>query len=127
MQNIYSEADVNTAIAQLEKRQFEEEKLLRHQVYLIGESLTPINIIKSTLNEAAASQDIKNDFMKAVVGITAGYLSKVVLESVTDNPAKKVLGTAIIYGTAEMVLNNPDAIKSVGKTIFNILRTKPTR
>jgi hypothetical protein len=127
MQQIHNEADIEQAIVLLEKKQQEEEAILRHQVVLIGESLMPITIIKNTIKEAAAAHDLKNDFFKAIVGITAGYLTKVVLESTTDNPAKKVVGTAVIYGVAEMVVNNPDIIKSVGKGVFNAFKLNPTR
>jgi hypothetical protein len=127
MQQIHNEADIEQAIVLLEKKQQEEEAILRQQVVLIGESLMPITIIKNTIKEAAAAHDLKNDFFKAIVGITAGYLTKVVLESTTDNPAKKVVGTAVIYGVAEMVVNNPDIIKSVGKGVFNAFKLNPTR
>lgn len=127
MQQIHNEADIEQAIVLLEKKQQEEEAILRQQVVLIGESLMPITIIKNTIKEAAATHDLKNDFFKAIVGITAGYLTKVVLESTTDNPAKKVVGTAVIYGVAEMVVNNPDIIKSVGKGVFNAFKLNPTR
>jgi hypothetical protein len=127
MQQIHNEADIEQAIVLLEKKQQVEEAILRQQVVLIGESLMPITIIKNTIKEAAAAHDLKNDFFKAIVGITAGYLTKVVLESTTDNPAKKVVGTAVIYGVAEMVVNNPDIIKSVGKGVFNAFKLNPTR
>jgi hypothetical protein len=126
MQQIHNEADIEQAIVLLEKKQQEEEAILRHQVVLIGESLMPITIIKNTIKEAAAAHDLKNDFFKAIVGITAGYLTKVVLESTTDNPAKKVVGTAVIYGVAQIAINNPEAVKSAGRVVFNALRTKPS-
>ncbi len=125
MHHIHNEADIKQAILQLEKRQIEEENILKHQVVLIGESLMPITIIKNTFKEAAAAHDLKNDFLKAIVGITAGYLTKVVLESVTDNPAKKVVATAVIFGMAEMVVNNPEKIKLVSKSVFNAFKPNP--
>jgi len=127
MQTIHSETDIDLAVIQLEKNLLEEEEALRHQISFIHKSIKPINILKTTFKEAAASQDLKSDFLKTVVGIAAGYLTKVVLESVTDNPAKKVVGTAIIFGAAEMIVNNPDAIKSAGRMFFNALRTGQQR
>jgi hypothetical protein len=126
MHNIKCEADIILAITELEQKQLEEEQIIRQQIDLIGESIRPINFIKNTLKEAADSQDLKDDLLKTVVGITAGYLTKVVLESVTDNPAKKVAGATIIYGAANILINNPNALKATGKAIFNFLRIKPT-
>jgi hypothetical protein len=126
MQSIHSEADIKLAIIHLEKKQLNEEALLKQQVIMIGESLLPINIIKSTLGEATATPEIKNEFFEKIIGITAGYLTKVVLESTTDNPAKKVVGTAVIYGVAQIAINNPEAVKSAGRVVFNALRTKPS-
>jgi hypothetical protein len=125
MHNIKCEADIILAITELEEKQFEEEQVLRQQLRLIAENIRPINLIKNTLREAADSQDLKNDLLKTVVGITAGFLTKVVLESVTDNPAKKVVGATVIYGAANILVNNPDALKATGRAFFNMLRTKP--
>ena len=125
MQTINSETDLRAAILQLEMKQAEEGKLLKEQFHLAYESIKPLNIIKSTLTEAVTSRDFKDNIVNASVGMTAGYLSKVVFESVTSSPLKKIFGTALMFGIKNVVAKNPGAVKSLGQFIFkHILRKK---
>jgi len=123
MQNIFTETDLRVAILQLEIKQAEEAKLLKAQALKAYESIKPVNLIRNTFMEAAESQDLQDNLINASVGLTAGYISKLLFQGVTNSPVKKFLGTAIMFGIKNVVAQNPEAVKSLGKGFFKIIRS----
>ena len=121
MQKINSADNLRQAILELETKQTGEGKILKQQFQLAYESVKPINLIKSTFKEVTASQDLKDNLLNTTVGITAGYLSKKLFEGVSNNPLKKLLGTALMFGITNAVAKNPDAVKAAAKGIFKII------
>lgn len=118
MQKIDSGATLKANIIALESKQAKEAQLLKERFNMVYESVKPINIIKSTFREAAESQTIKEDITHAVVGLTAGYLSKVLFEGISSSPVKKLLGTALQFGVATLVARNIDTITSTYLLFF---------
>ena len=124
MQKISSTIDLRDAIILLEGKQALEEKTLRPQLHDAYESAKPINFIKNTIKEAAASKELKEDLFAASVGLTAGYISKVLFESVTHSPIRKLLGTALMFGITNVVAKHPETVKSVGRSFFGMISSK---
>jgi hypothetical protein len=54
----------------------------------------------------------------------AGYLSKKAFESLTKSPAKKIIGTAIMFGVKNLVAQHPETVKNVVSGLFNFIRKK---
>lgn len=125
MLNINSATELRDAILQLESKQEDEGKMLKENFQITYESIKPINLIKSTLNEITASQDLKDNLLNTAAGLTAGYLSKKLFVGVSHNPLKKLLGTALMYGITNLVAKHPETIKSVGNGILNLIRSLP--
>jgi hypothetical protein len=124
MQKINSETGLRDAILQLESQRAYEGKMLREQFNQAIEGLKPINLIKSTFKEAIASRDLKDNIINTSVGLTAGYLSKIVFAGVMKTPLTKLLGTALMFGITNVVARNPETVKSLGKGFFNLIRRK---
>lgn len=122
MQTIITETDLRTAILQLESRQAEEGRLLKAQFLVAVESIKPINLIKSAFIEAAESTDLQDSLVNSTIGISAGYLSKVLFQGSTGSPIKKIIGTAIMFGIKNLVAKNPETIKSWGRVFFQIVK-----
>ena len=112
------------SIKQLEIRQAFEKKMLQEQFQLTYESITPINLIKNTLRQVAGSSEIKGEVLNASIGLTAGYFSKMLFERISNNPFKKILGSAILFGITNVVVKNPEVIKSLGRTVFRMIQNK---
>ena len=127
MKEINSEADLRDAIFQLESKWVEQGKMVKDQFHLAIESVRPINLIKSTFREAVASRDLKDNIVNTSVGMTAGYLSKIVFAGVMKTPLTKLLGTALMFGVTKLVARNPETVKSVGKGFFKMIRGKKGR
>lgn len=124
MQKINSETSLREAIIQMENRQAFEGKLLRDDFHLAYESVKPINLIKNTLKEAVHSQDLKDNIINTSLGLTAGYLSRMLFVGASAGPVKKILGAALLFGITNLVAKNPEVIKSVGRGILNLIRSK---
>ena len=124
MQKITTTIDLRDAIVILEGKQASDEKALKAQIHSTYEHMKPINLIKSTFKEIAASQEIKEDLFNTTVGITAGYVSKVLFESVSHSPIRKLLGTVLMFGITNVVAKHPEAVKSVGRSFFRMISSK---
>ncbi len=122
MQKIITETDLRVAILQLESKQTEERILMKEQFLLTVETLKPINLIKSTLMEAAGSGDLQDNMLNSTIGMSAGYISKILFQGASGGPVKKILGTALMFGIKNLVAHNPELVKSIGSGFFNLLR-----
>jgi hypothetical protein len=127
MRKIDSETDLRDAILQLEIQRANEGEVLKEQFYLAVDSMKPINLIKNTFKEAISSRDLKYDIVNTSVGLTAGYLSKIVFTSVLKTPLAKLFGTALMFGITSLVARNPETVKSLGKGFLKMIRSKPGR
>jgi hypothetical protein len=124
MKNIITETDLKDAILQLEMKWADEGKIVKDQFYLAVDSIRPINLIKSTFKEGIASRDLRDNIINTSVGLTAGYLSKIVFSGVMKSPLTKLLGTALMFGVTNIVARNPETVKSLGKGLFNMIRNR---
>jgi hypothetical protein len=122
MEKIITENDLRGAILQLESRQADEARLMKEQFLVAVESIKPINLIKSTFIEAAESGDLQDNLFNSTVGLSAGYVTKVLFQSVSGSPIKKVLGTAIMFGIKNLVARNPDTVKTWGRVFFKAVK-----
>jgi hypothetical protein len=124
MEKINSETDLREAIVQLENKWIDDGKLVKEQFFLTIESIKPINLIKSTFKDAVASPDIKGKILNTSVGLTAGFLSKLIFQGVLKSPLNRLIGTAVMFGITNVVARNPEAVKSIGKGFFKMIRGK---
>ena len=122
MQMIITENDLRTAILELESKQDLEGKLLKEQFLVAVESIKPINLIKSTLRDAATSDDLHDNVINSTIGLSAGYIIKTLFQGASGGPIKRILGTAIMFGIKNLVARNPETVKSGGRVIFNFIR-----
>jgi len=122
MEKIITENDLRAAILELESRQSGEARVMKEQFLVAVESIKPINLIKSTFIEAAESGDLQDNLFNSTLGLSAGYVSKVLFQSVSGSPIKKVLGTAIMFGIKNLVARNPDTVKTWGRVLFTVVK-----
>ncbi len=125
MREIYTEADLRSAIEDLEIRQSEEGQQLKQQFRLTYESVKPINLIKSTFKEAAESADLKSNLLNTVVGLSIGIFSKRMFVKVSGSPIKKLLGNALLFGVTNVITKNPKIGIVLLDGILKIIRKNP--
>ncbi|MDP3003814.1 MAG: hypothetical protein WC854_08605 [Bacteroidales bacterium] len=125
MQNITSTAGLKNAIQLLEVEQAIKGQLLKEQFYIAIESLKPVNLLKSTLNDISTSPYLIDNILGTTMGLATGYLSKKIIVGSSGNMFRKLLGSFLQFGVTTIVAKNPDAIKLIGQFIFqHFLRKK---
>jgi hypothetical protein len=115
---------LNEAIKLLEAKQAIELKELTNQFSYTYESLKPVNLVKTTLNQVSNSAEIKGNLMSNIIGITTGFLSKKILFGSSINPIKRGLGTILQYAITNVVSKNADPIKSSLGTLMQKIFSK---
>lgn len=124
MLKITSESGLRNAILQLERKQDEDGKLVREQFDLTVRSLKPINLIKSTFNNVAASGDVKDSILSTSAGMAAGLVAKIAIGLVTKGPLTKILGTLAMIGITKVVARHPGTVRSLGSSLLGLFRNK---
>lgn len=122
MQTIVTESDLRNAILQLESRQADENILMKAQFLIAVESIKPINLIKSAFIEATESEDLQANFVNTSIGLSAGYVSKMLFQGISHGPLRKIIGTVIMFGIKNLVAQNPETVKTGGRIFFKIIR-----
>jgi hypothetical protein len=124
MQKVNSETDLRQAILELEGKRALEGMMLKEQFFLAVESIRPVNLIKSTFREVALSREIKDNLTTTGVSLAAGYLVKTAIGFLTKSPAKRLLGTALIYGITKVAATHPATVKSLGQGLMKMIKRK---
>lgn len=122
MQKLNSETSIKELILQLERQQAAELSVLREQLHLTYENMKPINLVRNTFKEVAASEELTDNIVNTSVGLAAGYVSKTLFEKASHSPFRKLLGTALLFGVTNLVAKNPKTIKSIGTDFLNIVK-----
>lgn len=125
MQTISSTADLKDTIQLLEIEQAIKKELLKEQFHITYESLRPINIIKNTLKDIAATPNLIDNVLGTVAGLASGYLTKKIVTGTSANIFRKLIGSVLQLGVTNVVAQHPDAVKSFGQFVFQqIFRKK---
>ena len=124
MQNIHSLKELKGAIVDLENKQIVEQQLMKAEFNSAYENLNPINLIKTTISEIGDSEELNKYIINASVDFTAKYLSKKIFEETEHYPVAKLLGNLLVYNTANAIKNNPEILKSIASSLFDVLKNK---
>jgi len=100
------------SIRLLEIRQAEEGLALKVQFKETFESLKPVNLIKSTINDLTSSVEIKNSLFESLVSVLTGYITKKMMVSSKSNPLMKILGVLLQFGVTSLVAKNAESIRN---------------
>lgn len=125
METINSSAALKAALHALETQRDVEKLAMKADFQLAYESVRPINLIRNTFREVEESQDLSSHIVSIAAGLTSGYLSKTLFVGVSHNPFKKMLGTVLMYGVANVIASHPDTVKSVGGSLLNLIKSMP--
>ncbi|MBK7668235.1 MAG: hypothetical protein IPJ32_13400 [Sphingobacteriaceae bacterium] len=96
-------------------------KIHFHEAY---ESLKPLNLIKTTIQQVIKSPDLKENLANTVMGLASGFVAKKLIIGKTNNPLSNILGSIIELAVTNKVVNNAGDIKAIGSTILKKLLEK---
>jgi hypothetical protein len=118
MQEITSTAGLKDAIQLLESEQAVKRQLLKEQFYITYESLKPISLLKSAINDISSSPYLIDNLSGTVIGLATGYLTKKIFIGASGNLIRKLLGSILQFGVTNVVAQHSETIKSIGQAIF---------
>ncbi len=121
MENITSTAALKNAIQLLEIEQAANGQLLKQQFHITYESLTPVNLLKSSLHDIVSSPIIFDNILGTVLTLTTGYISKRIIVGKSVNRYRKLIGSVLQLAVTKLISRNPDAIRSLGMSVFQRL------
>lgn len=124
MEKIKTFAGLKAAIEELEARQEQQVMELRYQADLTLESLKPANLIKSVFSGSSGPTNIPGNLLSNSVGLSAGYIAKILIEGAMRRPVSRLVGTAIMFGIQSLISKNPNTIRTIGTGLFSLLRKK---
>jgi hypothetical protein len=117
--NITTLEELKQAIAFLEAEQALKENQLKDQFLGAVESIKPVNIIKHTLKEIITSPYLVENVVGAGLGIASGYYSKRMVVRGSVNMFRKLFGTLLQFGVANLVVNQSHILKRISRLISN--------
>jgi hypothetical protein len=124
MEKIQSIKELRDAIVQLESKQLEDKRLLKEQFVSTYESLRPVNLIKNLIKDLIASPGLKQQIASTLLGLAAGYFTKKVAVGSSHSPLRKILGSFLQMGVANVVTKKSGGIKSILGMVRNFFGKK---
>jgi hypothetical protein len=122
---INNQADLKMAIFNLQRKSAIQKEILIEQFHATHDSLRPVNLIKNIVKDIVGSADLSTNVINSSIGLVTGFLSKKILIGGSKNIFKKILGTVIELGIANVVAKNSDGIKEKGSSFLkNIFKKK---
>jgi len=122
MEQINSSAQLKEAILQLEQQHTLDERLVKEQFMLAYESVKPINLIKNTIEQVSASQELKDNLTSSAIGLGVGYVSKLAFVGFSHSPLRKMMGAALMYGVSNLVAKHPEKVRTAASIAFMLLK-----
>jgi hypothetical protein len=117
---IANAVELKLAIAALEEKKLVQEKMLSDHIHHVYENLQPANLIRNTFKDITGSSKLGANLLDAGLGIGAGILSKKLFIRGSGNILRKIAGTLLELGIANVVAKNTGKIKDVGKGIIGM-------
>jgi hypothetical protein len=124
MENISSATELQQAIQLLEEEQAARLMLMKSHFRRSYENLKPINLIGHILDEVTTSPFLTNNIIDSAIGLTAGYISRKAVVKESDGILRKLFGAVLQFGVTNLVAQNPDSIKSIGKYLIQHIFSK---
>ena len=86
------------------------------------QEIQPVQIIKSSVKKLIDSNDLKDDLINASIGMAVGYVSESLFEGETHSQARKLLGTALVFGVTNLITKKPEFLKVVKEGFMHLFR-----
>lgn len=94
---------LDQTILALKIKKADEFESLKVQFHFTYESVKPINLIKNVFTDLTDSPVIKNNILNNIIGLSTGYLSRKLILGSSQNPIKRVLGSAFQFVVSNFV------------------------
>jgi hypothetical protein len=124
MQHINSADKLKATISELEQKRALEKRMLKEQSLEAYDSIKPVNLIRSAVQDVAETPDLQDRLINATAALVAGSLSNLIFQGVSHSPLKKLVGTVIQFGVTKIIVDNPEVVKAIGLGIYKLITHK---
>ncbi len=121
MSNLNQTEALNEIIHALEEKRMGEFRSLREQLRLTGESLKPVNLIKSAVNEFTGNSNVKSYLIQAGIGLAIGLLTKKILATTKAHQPTNMVGNIVELGMNKLTANHSAIIKVVAPIVLGLI------
>lgn len=116
---INNREDLEAAIKRLEQQTTAQKQQLVDQFHMTYNNLKPVNILKNSINKIVHSPDVVDNIVNTGLSVGLGLLSKRLVVGKSAGVVKKLLGTAMELGVANLVARKSASIKSGGLDLLS--------
>lgn len=95
-----------------------QETIVREQLLVTYNSLKPLNLIKSAIQQAVSSDELQGSAGNVVMGKLSGLLIKKLIQFGSSNPLVKMSSTIVEMVVAAKVTENAEDIKAIGAIVL---------
>jgi len=106
------------AITYFENVQKSHANLLQHQFEYTLENLNPLELIKEKIRGIFSAPILKNDAVKAAIGIGAGLLTNTLIVGASGGLVRKIMGSLLQSRISKLIHSEPKEIKQSGITLL---------
>lgn len=116
MDDINTMTDLQERIKQLELQEKQQIAILKLQAKQTAESLRPSNLVKNAFSDMAGSKTLRQNALKASVGLGAGMLVKKLITFNSKGILRKIAGFALQSVTTKLVAKKLPLTKPKGRS-----------
>ncbi len=119
MKKINAVNSLKESIRLLEIRQAEERIILKEHLQVTMESMKPVNLMISYLQDLTGSAELKTNFFGTLISIVSGYITKKMVAGSKSNPFMKILGSILQFGVTSVIAKNAESIWDFLDNLFD--------
>jgi len=113
---------LDQSILDLQQRQAAEKKHILDQLQKTFYEIQPLNWLKKAPSGGMLTSELTKYMINGTIALSVGYLTKIIFVGVSKNPAKRLVGSALMVALTNVLLKNPEAIKSFGRIIYHFIK-----
>lgn len=121
MNTVNQTAALNAIIHSLEEKRANEFSSLKEQLRLTGQSLKPVNLIKSAANELTGNSNIKSYLIQAGIGLAITLLTKKLLTTAKSSRTTNFVGNMAEMGLNKLTANQVALIKMATPLVLGLI------
>jgi hypothetical protein len=121
---IRNSTELTESIAQLSLRQEKELVLIKAELNTFLENLKPVNLVKQTLDDVIASNEIQSQILDLSLGVISGMFVKKLMVQKSDNPLLLFAGNMVEKAVSQKVIKERKWIHSMGNHFIQFLFPK---
>jgi len=127
MATITNDVELKEAIRQLESDKVVQGYVLKEACVKAFFQINPISRLEEQINLASPFSLSGNAIGTKLIGWLSGYLIKKWITGKTGNPIRKVLGSAVQLGVAQLIALPAGSLAFLGRYLIHLVFSKPQK